>query len=256
MTFTYYLLLALFIFSVSSCKKILNKEPLDFLEPEAYYDTAENLESHLAGVYDALGASGLYGNRMLYRLGLDADEGYYARESPEDGPQVYNFTAGHSDINAFWKGAFTGVARANALLANIDLNPEIDSGVRDRIRGEALFLRAYYYFMLVQTFGGVPLILEPVATVESVDIPRASAKEVYEQIIADMEIAEGLVKNIRELGFGGRVSKSAVRGVLARVCLHMAGKPVNDASKYADARKWAKKVIDDGESNHSLIPEF
>src|SRR5690606_170083 len=114
----------------------------------------------------------------------------------------------------------------------------------------------YYYFMLVQTFGGVPLILEPVATVESVDIPRATAREVYEQIIADMEIAEGLVKNIRELGFGGRVSKSAVRGILARVCLHMAGQPVNDASKYEDARKWAKKVIDDGESNHALIPEF
>lgn len=256
MKYKYCLLLILFFVSITSCEKILDKEPLDFLTPADYYNTEEKLEANLVGVYDALGLSGVYGNRMLYRLGLEADEGYYARSSPEDGPQVYDFTAGHSDINSYWTGLYTGIGRANALLANIDHNSNINSNVRSRIRGETLFLRGYFYFMLVHTYGGVPLVLEPVLDVEKVDIPRSTAKDVYEQILADMKQAEGLVKGIRALGFGGRVSKSAVRGILARVCLHMAGEPVKDVSKYEEARMWAKKVIDDTDASHSLIPDY
>src|SRR5690606_17664528 len=67
---------------------------------------------------------------------------------------------------------------------------------------------------------------------------------------------EGLVADIKTIGHGGRVSKSAVRGVLARVCLHMAGEPVKDISKYQDARKWAKKVIDDSDAGHELNPDY
>lgn len=226
------------------------------MEPETYYDSPEKLEASLAGVYDMLGGSAVYGQRMLYRMGVEADEGYYARETPETGPQVYNMTAGHADINSHWNNLYTGVTRANVLLANIDNNPEIAADVRERVRAEAMFLRGYYYFMLVQSFGGVPLLTEPTADVDDVDIPRATVREVYEQILSDMTAAEDKVRDIRSWGFSGRVSKSAVRGILARVCLHMAGYPLNDASKYAEARDWAKKVIDDAQANHSLNPDF
>jgi hypothetical protein len=51
-------------------------------------------------------------------------------------------------------------------------------------------------------------------------------------------------------------SKSAVRGLLARVNLHMAGEPVKDKTRYAEASKWAKMVIDDAEAGHSLNPSY
>lgn len=241
---------------ITACNKILDKKPIDFLEPESYYNSEEKLEASLAGVYDEVGSQGLYGLWMLYRLGLEADEGYYNRTSPITGPQVNDLTSSDADINRTWTSMYTGIGRANNLIANIDVNPEIDQAFRDRILGEALFLRGYYYFLLVQYFGGVPLVLEPMTDVNDVDIPRASIKEVYDQILSDMETAEGLVEDIRTLGYGGRVNKSAVRGMLARVCLYMAGRPLQDVSKYADARAWAKKVMDDGEAAHSLIPEF
>lgn len=250
-------ILILFVFTaISSCKKILDKEPIDFLETDSYYDSAEKLESALAGVYDEVGSQGLYGLWMLYRLGLECDEGYYNRTSPITGPQVNDMTSGDPDINRTWTSIYTGIGRANSLIANINVNPEIDQNVRDQVLGEALFLRGYYYFLLVQYFGGVPLVLEPLSDVDNVDIPRASVKEVYNQIINDMEAAEGRVADIRTLGFGGRVNVSAVRAMLARVNLHMAGYPLNDVSKYTDARNWAKKVMDDTEAGHSLIPEF
>lgn len=254
MNYKYYFLFALCLIGVNSCD--LTKEPLDFLESNAYYDTAEKLENNLAAVYDKLGHRDLYGQWMLYRMGLEADEGYYARTTPVYGPQVYDFTSSDADIFRHWTALYTGIGRANILLANIDNNKSIDEDIRNKIRGETLFLRAYYYFLLVQFYGGVPLLLEPTANVNDIHKPRATAKEVYEQIVADMEKAEGLVDNIKTVGFGGRVNKSAVRGILARVYLHMAGYPVRDVSKYERALFWAKSVIEDTQAAHSLNPNF
>lgn len=245
----------LLLLTAVSCD-FLEKEPISFLPPEDYYDTEDKLESNLAGVYRELVSNNLYGFWYIYRLGLEGDEGYYARNLPPVGPQVNDFTAGDGDIDRAWRSCWTGIGRANALLENIDTNPDIDQAVRDRIRGETLFLRGYYYFLLVQYWGGVPIKTTPTKNANDVHIPRNSAKEVYEQILKDMTEAESLVSDIRTLNYGGRVNKSAVRGILARVCLHMAGNPVNDKTKYAEARKWAKKVIDDPIAKHKLAESY
>lgn len=250
----YLLCFALILICFQSCKKALDTLPKDSLSPSTYYQTAEELNFALNGVYDNLGT--LYGTLIHYRLNFEGDEAWYIKNSPLNGPQIYDFTASHADIQSFWNNLYIGIGRANFLLANLNNNPGINAAVRSQVEGEALFLRAYYYFMLVQNYGGVPLILKPAASVDEVDAPRASAKEVYEQIIADMTRAEGLVPTITSLGFNGRVNKSAVRGILARVCLYMAGYPVRDISKYKDARDWAKKVMTDGEAGHDLNPSY
>ncbi|ERJ57854.1 RagB/SusD family nutrient uptake outer membrane protein [Sphingobacterium paucimobilis] len=253
----YYLIGLAAISSFSACDKILDKQPKDFYPSVTdYYDTEEHLEGSIRGVYNTLKASMLYGGQMHYMLGFEADEGYYSRDGVAIGPHANNFTSGHSSVYNFWKELYTGIGRANIFLANVDHNKEIEQAFRDKLRGEALFLRAYYYFMLVKTYGGVPLSLEPIKDVEDIDKPRATAKEVYEQIIRDMTEAEGLVDGIQKIGHGGRVSKSAVRGILARVCLHMAGYPVRDLTKYAEAKAWALKVMNDPEFRHELNPDF
>ena len=248
----YILLLSIILLGNVSCKKFLDTQPQDFLSPLNYYKTEQHLNSALNGVYDILGS--VYGTVYLYRMGIEGEEGYYARTTPATGPQIYNFSASHSDVQAFWRNLYAGIYRANVLLANVDNNPALSEDLRKKVRGEALFLRGYYYFMLVHSFGGVPLILEPTSSPDDVEVPRSTAKEVYEQILLDMKEAETLVDPIQTIGFGGRVSKSAVRGILARVCLFMAGHPVRDLSKFAEARDWAKKVIDD--PTHSLNPDY
>src|SRR5690606_9774094 len=114
----------------------------------------------------------------------------------------------------------------------------------------------YYYFLLVSNFGGVPLMLEPQSNTDNTSYPRNTAEEVYTQIVTDMEAAEGKVKTIKQIGHGGRISKSAVRGILARVNLHWAGYPLLNASRYAEAAKWAKMVMDDTDANHKLNPDY
>ncbi|MDR6783249.1 RagB/SusD family nutrient uptake outer membrane protein [Pedobacter africanus] len=248
-----YLLMIIACLSASSCKKFLATDPQDFISPENYYQTEEHLNLALNGVYVPLYSRPVYGSVYSAKMNMCADEAFYARQ--EIGMRTNSHGAGDSELEALWKGMYTGIDRANALLANLH-KPTMDEGKRQIIRGEVLFLRGYYYFMLVQNFGGVPLVLLPTTSPESAGQPRATAAEVYAQIVKDMEESENLVQPIRTLGFGGRISRSAVRGMLARVNLYMAGYPLNDVSRYAEASKWAKKVIDDAEAAHTLNPDY
>jgi starch-binding outer membrane protein, SusD/RagB family len=248
-----FLFIAVLSIGMFSCTKFLNTVPTDSLTQTYYYNTESNLNSALAGVYQPLLSSGLYGDNLFDQLGASTDEGFYARSAQTTGVQAYSFDYGNSDVNNFWAQLYQGVERANILIKNINI-ATMDSTKRKTILGEALFLRGYYYYLLVSNFGDVPLKIQPTPSVTDVNIARTPAKDVYKQILADMQAAESKVNTATALGYGGRVSKTTVEGILARVCLTMAGYPLNDDSKYADALAWAKKVQASGE--HSLNPSY
>lgn len=241
---------------LTSCNDFLNLTPTDFVSPENFYQTAEQLDAARNSVYATLADNALYQANALYMLGWEGDEGYMNRASIVTGPHNYNFTSSDYYVSYFWRNLYNGINRANVVLENLDRNPDIDESFRNEIRGEVLFLRGYYHFLLVQYYGDVPLKTESSSSVLSVHVPRTPAREVYEQILEDMKTAEEMVPDITEVGHAGKVTKSAVRGVLARVCLHMAGQPINDTSKWAEARMWARKVMDDGIAAHALNPSF
>lgn len=240
----------------ASCKKFLDTKPQNNLFPQGYYVTKEELTYGINSVYDALFSVNIYGNNALYMLGWMADEGYMNRSTIATGPFRNIVNSADSYARLMWQHLYISVNRANVVLANVDNNTEISQEFRDNIRGEALFMRGYFYFMLVQNFGGVPIKLQPSNSVVDVNIARASVQEVYDQILKDMKEAEPLVRDIKQLGYGGKISKSAVRGILARVCLNMAGFPLNDGTKFQEAASWAKKVIDDQAAGHSLNPSY
>ena len=132
----------------------------------------------------------------------------------------------------------------------------MDPVERNAILGEAQFLRGYYYFLLVSKFGDVPLKLEPttITGASSSSVPRTPTVEVYTQILKDMTFAEANCYPATKFNYSSRVSKTTVQGILARVCLTMAGYPLLDQSKYAEAATWAGKVQQSG--IHSLNPSY
>ena len=250
----YFILILVFLLGSSACEDILETEPTDFLSPSNYYETEDQLNFARASIYDILGQSPLFGSWANYLLAWEGDIGYMNRSTLTTGPWNYNFSSADPYNSGYWSNLYNGINRASVVLANVDKNPEIDQTFRDQVRGEALFLRAYFYFQLVQYYGDVPVFDGPTTSVVDVDVPRASIREVYDRIIADMTAAEPLVPEITTIGFGGQISKSAVRGMLARVNLHMAGEPLKDPNGYAEASKWAKMVID--ASVHQLNPSY
>lgn len=233
---------------IASCQKVLDIDPDKYIiRSETYYATELQLQTALMGVYASLADDALYANHMLGRMGLEADEGFESYNADRYTVGYYAVSAVDTKILAYWTSLYTGINRANAILESIN-TPVMDENKRGNIKGQALFLRGYYYFMLVNKFGDVPLILKQTKSgnADEVQIARTPAKQVYEQIIADMKQAADLVLSANEVESSGRVHKTAVWGMLSRVCLYMAGNPINDTSKYEEAAKWANLVITSG----------
>ncbi|WP_187260681.1 RagB/SusD family nutrient uptake outer membrane protein [Pontibacter beigongshangensis] len=255
MKLKYYILASVLCLGGTSCKDFLDTEPTNFIAPN--YATLAELETALAGVYDVLGSQAMYGDVVPYWLNVSSDIEY--TNTGQSNTTAYIYTPADAQITNYWKTLYQGIYRANLLLAVVD-NPEIDEAARNKIKGQALFLRAYYYFQLVSNYGDVPLLLTDKPSISAVDIPRTPMREVYDMVIRDMTEAEALVEDVAGpgaeggLSYGGRVSRSAVQGILARVNLKMAGFPLNDHSRYTEALAWAKKVRDSG--RHGLNPDY
>lgn len=260
------------ILITSSCSGILDTSPLSSVTPEVYLTAStSNMNNGLTAVYDILGSNEMYGDKMISYYDLNGDEGYYARTITT--PSIIsfnNYSSNEPQIRVFWRILYKGIERANVLLSAIDKadTTVIKSSDLNRIKGEALFLRAYYYYLLVQNWGDVPLVLcTATQSIDNIKVPRDSTIKVYRQILTDMKTAEGLVASIKQYAHddkltgpgGGRVSKSAVRGVLARVCLSMAGYPLNlGTPMYQEAKSWTEKVITvpEGDYKHDLLTSY
>ncbi len=238
-----------------SCKKFLDVAPNDAIPINQYYQTEKQLEAALMGVYDILGQEAVYGRRMLVDLTHGNDIGLIRRNTSSITMGLYRHTSGEAMILNFWSALYEGINRANLLLEGIETS-SVEEEVKSWIQGQALFLRAYYYFLLVDHWGDVPLKLSSTQSADLVHKERTSAREIYSQILEDMETAEMLLPRASELGpnSSGRISKNTVQGILVRVCLTMAGEPLNDETKFSEAVYWAKQVIDMGENE--LNPDF
>ena len=239
-----------------SCSRMLDTKPTDFSSPDSYYKTATELQAALNAVYRSLTTQEVYGNNYLYMFNTNTDDSY--GRVVENTPS-YQYDAADSKNEQFWKGLYLGIFRANMLLERVDA-VQMDVDKRNVIKGEALFLRAFMHFMLVSNYGDVPLILKSTVSVTDVDVPRTPMKQVYEQITKDMIAAEDLLKTqtATSLGHGGKITKTAVQGMLARVYLYWAGFPLKDVSKYKEALLWANKVVHPtgNAPEHALNPDY
>lgn len=249
------LALLLLALSTSSCNKFLETEPTDFFRPDTFYNNEFQLETALNGVYDILTAyDEMYGQNYQADQTAGTDETYRNGTAASVGNYQHNVS--YLNTENHWKTLYRGIELANLLLANIDKPATAPN--RNIIKGQALFLRGYYYFMLVNSFGDVPLKVLPTVDAFDTQIPRTPKAEVYAQIIADMTEADILLTNAnytsKSLGFGGKVSKTVVEGIMARVYLYMAGFPLRDQTKYAKAVEYALKVVNSGE--HALNTTF
>lgn len=238
---------------LSSCSKFLEPAPEDFVSPENYFNTEADLQRGLNGVYNRLIDNyGRMYSRGLYSYFAISDEFFY-KNITINHLKVMSFDAGQLDVGKLWEVTYQGIDRANILLENIN-KPEMDEAKRNAIKGEALFLRAYYYFILVNNYGSVPLKLTSTKSPSEPYLPGAPVAAIYDTIVSHMQQAELLVNDIDTYTNNERISKTAVQAILARVFLKMAGEPLKDVSRYEDALIYADRVITSGK--HSLQPDY
>ncbi|NGM90642.1 RagB/SusD family nutrient uptake outer membrane protein, partial [Parapusillimonas sp. SGNA-6] len=133
---------------LASCSKFLDTTPLDKMDPDAIFDKESQLDAALVAAYDPLGRGALYAYTIQTRLATESDEGFFYSSSRTTGPQFYDLSSSDPEVLSTWTTLYQGISRANLVLENVD-RPVMDETRRNYIKGEALFLRAYYYFLLV-----------------------------------------------------------------------------------------------------------
>lgn len=235
------------IINLTSCQDV----SLTPIFPPTTVTTEGELIYQLAGVYTKLTTDQTYGQGIFGYLNAGADECFRnGTNASSVFPELYNIDSSDKNITALWRSLYQGIERANIILDVID-QPAMDSVKRNDYKGQAIFLRAYYHYLLVTMFGDVPIkttLSSDMGT--SFNLARIPSKDVYALVISEMVKAEKLVRPMSVVNSTTYVTKSAVQAILARVCLSMAGNPINDISKYNDALYWSTKVI--SSSYHSL----
>ena len=241
--------------TLSSCKDFLESESTDFLDPDNYYTNLGTLDAGLMGIYTVMVSPDMYAEGTLCMVLTTSDLEFYNGASLSYRAMYFNFTSADSYVRGYWDALYQGISRANAFIDRIENSQlfGVNDEYRDAAVGEAYALRAFYYWHLAANFGGVPLR----TTFENEINPhreRAPLAKVYEQIVSDLKKAEGMVYEVDHFDHQGRITQTTVQALLARAYLYMAGNPLNDTEKYAEALKWARKVRDSG--LHSLNPSY
>lgn len=259
------LIIILFIVVAYSCENKLEITPEYSLTSDNAFETAEEYDQALIAAYSTLNDLGYYQETYGELMELAADGGTETEESLRNEAEFTDWQFGPSDgsgnVAAGWNTPYLMIARANVVSDGIDEVPEENEGSRDRILGQALALRALGHFDLLRLFGqtydrnseelGVPLRIT-----QSLDNPvRSTVKEVYDQILADLNEAERLLRpstlDADPNGDGSsryRIDRLAVRAIRAKVNLY--------AGEYQDAIDDASSVINDGAVSLGTIGSY
>ncbi len=237
------------IFGTIGCSEFLEETDKSNFTLENYFTRPEHATSVVNSIYESLRPmteSGFNGGPWMmleFATGLANTELGQAQFSLFVRNLINNSDNGYGQT--IWTSYYRGIANANLAIARI---PEIpmDENAKNKLLGEARFLRAYYYYNLVRIFGSIPLITNPIdLTSEELYPEPASVETVYELIVSDLTTAESSGLPMRDIS--GRVSMGAVKSMLSGVYLTMAGYPLQKGPEYYQrAADKAKEVIDSG----------
>jgi len=237
-------LLTAVLLVLAGCDKFLDEDLLGKRSDQDFFKTADDAELALAGIYNVLSFSDA--DNRIWVFGDVASDDAAKGGIPGDQADIgliddFNITADNGNMETVWAIFYEGVARANKLLDNID-GIDMEPERRDQIKGEAKFLRAYFYYWLANIFGDIPV---HITTPTPQDMQKAATpnEEVWNNvIIPDLKEAASLLPDNNPNGDLGRTSGMAAYGLLAKAYLFL--------EEWSLAEEAANEVIKTG--LHSL----
>ncbi|GGF05755.1 Starch-binding associating with outer membrane [Chishuiella changwenlii] len=267
---------SLILLTFNSCDDYLDvNSPSNTSESEVYNDT-DYTYSALIAVYNQLAGDNGYGNRISSIIGQAADDfktsGDYSCNDRR-GISMYAACATNTELDRPFRQLYTGIERANLLIFNIPnstvytTGSNSDKALMDRYYGEALTLRAQFYYELIRNWGDVPFQDKPSSQYEHIFLPKTDRDEVYEVLLADLEKASKVIPWRAESNDPtSRVTKAYVKGLRARIALARAGyslrrNPVQmvkgtDANKYYQIARDETFDIMQQRGSHNLNPNY
>ncbi|WP_207497272.1 RagB/SusD family nutrient uptake outer membrane protein [Aridibaculum aurantiacum] len=261
----------------TSCRKYLDEvQPESTFGPEYVFDNVDNATRAILGTYAAMTGDNGYGIRISMYYPYDDDIMMGQGGAPGDNERRdiarYNVQPSNTQLLQPYSQLYSGVERANLCIYYIPRMEQYISGTdqqkRDlrRLHGEALTLRAQYYFELVRNWGDVPAQWQPSAFETDLFKPKTNRDSIYDRILSDLELAATMVPWRTEVGgTSERITQGAVRGLRARIALFRGGyalrsdrtmrRPANYKEYYQIARDECAAIMA-RPGDHSLNPSF
>jgi len=230
-------MLGIIAVSVSSCNDYIEEESKSFVPADETYKTASGFQLLVNSNYAWL--KGIYGgNPWLFESGTDL---YAEGRTPEPaGLSQYTLLIPSSDnVADLYNSCYQQIQAVNKTVYYSTITEQTPN--LNALVGEARYLRANAYFLLVQTYGGVPIVLDNITT-PVLSFNRDTAEEVYKQIITDLEAS------LASVGTGayattGRVNKRAVNDLLAKVYLTRGYETFASPDDFTKAAAYADAAI-------------
>jgi len=213
----------LLVLLLAGCKKFVTVDPpANQIVNPAPFTTDATATSTVIGIYSEMmnGQAQFSSAFTTLYTGMYADELYYYTPGARDEFTTSNLTqASHGTINtSFWSPMYKYIYAANLTLEQLQLSTTLSPDVKQRLSGEALFIRAFCYSYLVQLFGDVPLVLAT-SYKDNMTIPRTNKDTVYAQIIADLNASVAQLSNDYPTDGRLRPNKLTAKALLARIFL-------------------------------------
>jgi len=282
--------LAIIILTISfaSCDSLLEVPSNSLLSDDVVFSNPDSANLAIGAIYDIIGQNNSYRNRLWLQMAINNDIEYRSGWSAgttlnstksDDLFALYNPNStigdGYNNVDGAnpWSRIYQGIERANLAISGILKygKPALGNEM-GHLLGEALTIRAFFYYDLIKWWGDVPARFEPVSEA-SIYLAKTDRDIIYNQIIIDLQEAASIMygPNQKHTLSTKRLSKDAARGLLARICLSAAGysmRPlgVSDAEikittstqrqteLYTIARQACKDIITDGQ--YTLAPNF
>ncbi|WP_439582649.1 RagB/SusD family nutrient uptake outer membrane protein [Dyadobacter bucti] len=231
----------LILFWASSCD-VLDQIPESNFTPANFYKNADDAKAAVNSVYDPMNTAEMY-NQVMWIIQDQATDdsewggGRSTANQAKNDLDKYTFTPATSTFLSVWSTVYRGINRANTVLERVP-GITMDTELQTRLLAETKFMRGFYYFTLVRLFGGVPLLLNETTSLNNLQVSRATAEDVYAQVIKDFTEAEAVLPLTYTGADKGRATKGAATAFLAKVYL--------TREDWANAALKAKQVIDSG----------
>jgi hypothetical protein len=278
---TYFLIVVFGLFVFTGCEDdLLDTETKSSYTTDVVFSNPAFTQNALFGIYSLMTLDEMYSQKLPFYASLNSDievvafgTGDYG-DNGRRGIGNYLATPGNNEIARSWNALYRAIERANIMIAKVPDSPVMKGSNEVAKRkmwayyGEALTLRALFYFDLVRNWGDVPFKVEPTKSDGSnFFLGKTDRDEILEYIINDLEEAQTYVPwiNRSDAGTPERITKGFVKGLMARIALQRGGYSVREATNtiergsdweqyYQIARDQCKEIIDEGV--HSLNPSY
>lgn len=167
-----------------------------------------------------------------------------------DGYMVANgsFNSSWGWVKDNWTNSYNYIRRANDVIAHVGEIPDADEGLKNRLKGEALVIRAFLYNLMTALYGDVPFITTPITSIDDSKKPREKKSLIVESILKDLDEAAGYLPVRYENNEDkGRITRGAAFALKARICLYN--------EMYNEARDAALEVMKP-DYKYELLPDY